>query len=180
MISPVYVTTLIIAIKICLPTSLFAADPILPNAKLTPGVFRKDLTVAKICKIKWGLDKRHVTESMKQQVFKEYGIDPTRHADFEVDHLVSRELGGADDVRNLWPESYVTLPWNAHLNDRLENHLHELLCAKQITLEEGHKEITYDWTKTYKKNYGTPQPVVPSPTPIKSSSPKTTTAKKKH
>jgi hypothetical protein len=138
-------------------SSVFAADPILPDPKLTPGVFRKGLTVTKICKIKWGLDKRHVTESMKLQVFKEYGIDPTRHSEFEVDHLVSRELGGADDVRNLWPESYLTQPWNAHLKDRLENHLHELLCAKQITLEEARKEITYDWTKAYKKYYGTPR-----------------------
>ncbi len=73
-------------------------------------------------------------------------------------------------------KAIVTQPWNAHLKDRLENHLHELLCAKQITLEEARKEITYDWTKTYKKYYGTPQPVVvPSPTPAKTPSPKKAT-----
>jgi hypothetical protein len=38
-----------------------------------------------------------------------------------VDHLVSLEIGGANTVQNLWPQSYDTTPWNAHVKDKLEN-----------------------------------------------------------
>jgi hypothetical protein len=141
---------------ISLAVSVFAADPTLPDLTITPGVYRKDLSQNQICKTKWGLDKRHVTLAMKKQVFQLYGIPYTRHSDFEVDHLVSRELGGADDLKNLWPESYVTQPWNAHRKDRLENYLHKLVCNQQITLEEARKEITYDWTAAYKRYFGEP------------------------
>src|SRR5438876_12386198 len=89
--------TLIIALVFC-ASSLFAADPILPDLKITPAVYRKDLNQDQICNTKWGLDKRHVTPAMKKRVFELYGISHSRHSDFEVDHLVSRELGGADDI----------------------------------------------------------------------------------
>jgi hypothetical protein len=39
-----------------------------------------------------------------------------------VDHLIPLELGGSNDIANLWPQSYVTV-WNAHMKDRLENRL---------------------------------------------------------
>src|SRR5438105_6149473 len=94
---------------VAITAPIFGADPILPNLKLTPGVYRKNLNETQICQTKWGLDKRYVTLSMKKQVFAEYGIPYSRHSEFEVDHLISRELGGADDVRNVWPESYITL-----------------------------------------------------------------------
>lgn len=83
--------------------------PLLPNHQLTPGVARADLTLRKIC-TKWGKDARHVSKAMKQQVFAAYGLtgnnDPACIRDAsgrrcEIDHLVSRELGGADNVRNL-------------------------------------------------------------------------------
>jgi hypothetical protein len=92
-----------------LANSLFAADPILPDLRITPGVYRKNLSKYKICHTKWGLDKRHVTLSMKKKVFIVYGILYSRHSEFEVDHLISRELGGADVVDNLWPETGVGL-----------------------------------------------------------------------
>ena len=66
---------------------------------------------------------------MKDQVFALYGYagydDARCVADAhgktcEIDHLISSELGGADDVQNLWPEAYGTSPWNAHLKDKLE------------------------------------------------------------
>jgi hypothetical protein len=49
-------------LALSLAGSLFAADPILPDLKITPGVYRKDLTLTKICKTKWGLDKRHARD----------------------------------------------------------------------------------------------------------------------
>jgi 5-methylcytosine-specific restriction endonuclease McrA len=42
----------------------------------------------------------------------------------EVDHLISRELGGADATDNLWPQPYTQHP-GAHEKDRLENQLHK-------------------------------------------------------
>lgn len=82
------------------------ADDIQDKDK-TPGVTRAGLTKQKICTTKWGTDQRHVTAAMKRQVFALYGYsgynDPHCVADAhgktcEIDHLISRELGGADDV----------------------------------------------------------------------------------
>lgn len=30
----------------------------------------------------------------------------------EIDRLISRELGGTDEIKNLWPQAYGTSPWN--------------------------------------------------------------------
>ena len=143
--------------------------PVLPNHFVTPGVVRMDLTLKKICRTKWGKDVRHVTNSMKRQVFALYGLtgnnDPACIRDragrrCEVDHLISRELGGADDVRNLWPQPYGSQPWNAVRKDCLETFLHKLACAKHpaITLKQAQDAIRYDWTAVYLRYYEPPIP----------------------
>jgi hypothetical protein len=102
------------------------------NPILTPGVARP-LTTAQVCSTKWGKDRRHVTERMKRHVFAAYGVPLTDRKRYEVDHLIPRELGGADDVLNLWPQSW-TGAQNAHLKDRDENRLHRAVCAGTLTL----------------------------------------------
>jgi hypothetical protein len=74
----------------------------------------------------------------------------------EIDHLISRELGGADDVRNLWPEAYGTSPRNAVRKDRLENALHKEVCAGGLTLEAAQKAIATDWIAAYQQRFGSP------------------------
>ena len=49
-----------------------------------------------------------------------------------VTRLISLELGGSNSIRNLWPESYRTEPWNARTKDTLENRLHELVCSGKL------------------------------------------------
>jgi hypothetical protein len=60
-----------------------------------------------------------VTAAMKRKVFARYGLkgntDRACKRDAhgrrcEIDHSISRELGGADDVDNLWPQPYGTQP----------------------------------------------------------------------
>ncbi len=96
---------------------------------------------------------------MKKQVFASYGL-PNGNKDArcpcEIDHLVSRELGGADDVKNLWPQSYSG-PWNAHDKDRVENRLHVEVCAGRLSIEDARKGIVSDWTKLYRQYFGDPQ-----------------------
>ncbi len=71
-------------------------------------------------------------------------------ARYEVDHLIPLELGGSNDVTNLWPQSYVST-WGAHIKDELENRLHKLVCAGTITLPEAQDAIKTDWIKAYRK-----------------------------
>src|SRR5260221_53268 len=96
---------------------------------------------------------------MKEQVFKSYGIPqsarhlPDGKAAFEIDHLCSRELAGADTIPNLWAEPY-TGPWNAHMKDRLENRLHKEACAGTISLADAQSMIKGDWRKAFVKYFG--------------------------
>jgi hypothetical protein len=144
----------------------------LPDPRLTPGVARTDLTRAQVCSMKWGKDARHVTDAMKAQVFAVYGFsgnddprcDPPKpppgqkpsEQRCEIDHLISRELAGADDVRNLWPQLYHG-PWNAHLKDKLENRLHKEMCAGHLTLKQAQRMLVNDWRVAYRKYYGEPR-----------------------
>ena len=141
-----------------------AAGADLPDLGKTPGVTRA-LTKKKICSIKWGRDERHVSTAMKRQAFAAYGYSgnddarciPTpagRHC--EVDHLISRELGGADVLKNLWPQSYGGGPWNAVRKDRIENRLHREVCAGRLTLAQARRMIVTDWTAAYVKYFGRP------------------------
>ena len=141
--------------------------PQLPNHLVTPGVARTDLTLKKICTTKWGKDARHVTAAMKKQVFAAYGLtgntDPAcipdaRGRRCEIDHLVSRELGGADDVHNLWPQPYGSQPWNAVRKDCVETRLHKEVCTKNptMTLKQAQDAIRSDWTAAYLHFYDPP------------------------
>ena len=48
---------------------------------------------------------RDVPQSVKNQVYRAYGITSHKPGEYEIDHLVSLELGGSNSTRNLWPES---------------------------------------------------------------------------
>lgn len=137
------------------------ADPIRPDLTLTPG-WITTLTRDQVCATKWGKDARAVTAAMKAHVYAAYGIEDTgrwivnpkthrRHwqSDHEVDHLISRELGGADNEANLWPEIYDG-PFGAHAKDRLENELHKRVCNGSITLSFAQHAIQSDWIAAYR------------------------------
>lgn len=137
-----------IAFLLLATTPAFAT--VYPDTSLTPGVWRRDIT--DVCVIHWGLDRRHVTDAMRHQVFSRYGLPWGRHKEFELDHLIARELGGADDILNLWPQSW-TGPYNAHMKDRLENQLHREVCSGLLLLSRAQQEIASDWIKAYKKRF---------------------------
>ena len=100
---------------------------------------------------------------MKRQVYAEYGITEHHAGDYEVDHLISLELGGSNSIKNLWPESYRTSPWNARVKDRLEDKLHQLVCSGQLDLKTGQQAIASNWIEAYQK-YVSPNPPATEPT----------------
>jgi hypothetical protein len=130
------------------PLLLIAAVAIRPHVDITPGATRP-LSQRAVCSTKWGLDRRAVTLSMKRQVAAAYGILWSEHGKYEFDHLIPRELGGADDVTNLWPQPW-TGPHNARQKDRLENALHRAVCAGQLSLRDAQESIRRDWISSYR------------------------------
>jgi hypothetical protein len=92
---------------------------LLPDPTVTKGVVVLSDTQT-VCTTVWGKDERHVTPVMKKQAYAQYGTAPgvgvcvikshtgkngnTVKEGCEVDHLISRELGGADAIDNLWPQ----------------------------------------------------------------------------
>jgi hypothetical protein len=140
-------------IKKCLPllmfcSNLYAYDPVRPDLKITPGVVDQNATIEKICTPGYTKTVRNVSVKTKQQVFANYHIKKVVDR-YEIDHLISLELGGSNDIKNLWPESYTTTPFNAYKKDALENKLHNLVCSDKITLEEAQVAIARDWVKAY-------------------------------
>ena len=134
------------------PSSEYAAY--LPNPSLTPGD-ALDVTAADICVPGYSSKVRDVPESVKNQAYNEYGIYTHAPRQYEVDHLISLELGGSNSIKNLWPESY-TGNWNAHIKDKLENHLHNLVCNGSLDLKAAQTEIATNWITAYIKYFGQP------------------------
>src|SRR5262249_36428120 len=115
----------------------------LPDPACSPGaVLTSDTSV--ICVSGYTQTVRDVPISEKQQLFAEYGLDWSAHSDYEVDHIISLELGGSNDISNLYPESY-SLQYGARVKDKFENHLHSEVCAGKLPLAVAQQEIATDW-----------------------------------
>jgi hypothetical protein len=143
--------TFLIAILFLMASFALAGrpDPVLPNPRLTPGdAF--DVTVKDIAVPGYAKRVRHVPVSLKRAVFKAYGIPWERHSGYEVDHLISLELGGSNSIRNLWPESYFG-QWNARVKDRLENRLKLMVVHGKLDLKTAQTAISKDWVSAYQK-----------------------------
>ena len=74
-----------------------------------------------------------------------------------MDYLITPALGGADDIRNLWPQAYSTA-WNAYVKDALEDRLRELVCTGQLDLPTAQHDISTDWIAAYRKYFHTDKP----------------------
>src|SRR5690242_1862150 len=123
--------------------------PIRPDPVLTPGDVL-EVSARDICVPGYTKKVRNVPESVKRKVYAEYRILSHLPAEFEVDHLISLELGGSNAITNLWPQSYhYTSTYNAHTKDVLENKLHRLVCSGALDLQTAQREIATDWISAY-------------------------------
>lgn len=145
-----------------LATIANAAD--LQNPDLTPGCAIGEpcskSTVAvnlfDLCTPGYTQGVRNVPEAEKNAVYREYRISTRKPGEYEIDHLISLELGGSNELQNLWPQSYVTCPWNAHVKDKFENYLHSQVCQSKITLADAQHAIRTDWIAAYHQYLGNP------------------------
>lgn len=136
-----------------------ASDGVRPDPVLTPGAVRT-MNRDEICNTRTRT-VRNVSGVDKLVVYRRYGMlgpkAPFPGTDllppYEVDHLISLELGGSNDIENLWPQAYDQ-PFGAHQKDRLENKLHKMICAGRISVKDAQAAISVDWVAAYAKYVG--------------------------
>lgn len=125
----------------------------LPDSSCTPGATNPDVTQDSIdqtiCVSGWTKTVRppaSYTNALKVQQIVEYGYADTSTADYEEDHLIPLELGGAPrDPHNLWPEPRYGNQTAAN-KDSVENALKRAVCAGQVALVNAQNAIAADWT----------------------------------
>jgi hypothetical protein len=108
-----------------------------PNASLTPGATNPAVTQATItttiCRRGYTGTVRNVSTQTKHKVYVAYGISRSAQRNYVIDHLVPLEVGGANDITNLWPEPKA----DAKVKDTLENQMHTAVCAGTISLADA-------------------------------------------
>ena len=122
----------------------------LQDSACTPGAIFPTATKDKICVSGYASSVRNVPESEKNAVYAEYGITSHYTGQYEVDHLVSLELGGSNDISNLWPEAASPKP-GFHEKDKVENYLHDQVCSGAISLQQAQIEIATNWLQVYQQ-----------------------------
>jgi hypothetical protein len=133
-------------------------DGALPIAALTPGATAR-VSADDLCAGR-GPSNEAVAPAVRLAVLRDYGMEDLPAADYELDHLITPELGGSSDRRNLWPERYGSRVWNARVKDELEQLLPSLVCRGAVDLTTAQRDIAADWIAAYKKYFHTDRPVM--------------------
>lgn len=130
-----------------------------PDRSCSPGAYYARLTRAVICSPNFRTSSiRNVSQEEKFAVEREYGMPAGYYGrSLEIDHIVSLELGGSNDIANLFPEP-GSGPASYRAKDRLENRLHALVCAGRMDLRTAQRGIASDWEALYTRVFGTPLP----------------------
>jgi len=132
-----------LALGLFLAANVCGQGLLVPNPKLTPG------RVARTDK-----DRGGVTAQMEQKVFARYRLPWSRRAEFKIDHLVPLELGGADTIDNLWPQSVRARPYGSDRKELLAEVLLQKVRAGKMTAAQAQEEISRDWIDAFIDHVG--------------------------
>jgi hypothetical protein len=107
------------------------------NPAFTPGATNPAVTQATIgatiCRPGYTKTVRNVSTHVKHEVYVEYGIAEAARRRYVIDHLIPLEVGGGNDITNLWPE----LKADAAAKDVLEGQMHTAVCAGRVSLADA-------------------------------------------
>jgi hypothetical protein len=138
-----------------------------PDPACTPGALNPAVTQATIgqtiCVSGWTETVRpseSITEPEKLASMAAYG-DGGSPREYEYDHLVSLELGGAlNDAGNLWPEPEAS----PNPKDTVESALHRMVCDGQMQLSAAQHLIATGWVSWARSHTAPSVALPPGPT----------------
>jgi hypothetical protein len=129
----------------------------LPIASLTPGA-TWNLSVGELC-APARHEQRQVSNAIRVDVVRAYGMERVPADEYELDYLITPELGGAPTAQNLWPQRYASRTWNARVKDQLEQLLPTMVCDGEVSLQTAQKDLAVDWVAAYKRYFHTDTPL---------------------
>ena len=137
------------------PVDAMAGD--LPDSRQTPGSINPQINQNNIhqtiCVAGWTKTQRPSQDFIKNLKASQLASGENLK-DYEEDHLISLELGGApSDPKNLWPE-YYNSSIGARVKDKVENALHSLVCRGLIKLKTAQTLIATNWRGAYARFIG--------------------------
>jgi hypothetical protein len=119
-------------------------DGLLPDRACTPGAV--ETTDRRVVCGSSTRGRRNVSRELHRAAFVTYGLPPREPPGaFEVDHLIPLELGGSNDLANLWPEASPGF----HDKDRVENELHRRVCAGTMSLDDAQRAIAINRARVF-------------------------------
>jgi hypothetical protein len=126
-----------------------------PDRRCSPGAYYSKLTKRVLCSAGFRTSSiRNVPDSEKAAVEREYRLPVRKYGNsLEIDHIVPLEVGGSNDIANLFPEGAYANP-GFHAKDRLENALHDRVCAGTIALRTAQRLIAGNWQALYESVFG--------------------------
>jgi hypothetical protein len=141
------------------PVTAVVETGALPVASLTPGA-TIEIDVRDVCD-DTPRPPQTISTAVRQAVVRGYGMESVPEDQYELDYLITPQLGGAPDARNLWPQRYQARVWNAGVKDQLEDLLPRLVCEGRVDLRTAQHDIAADWVAAYRKYFRTTSPVEP-------------------
>ncbi len=125
------------------------ANGSLPDALCSPGAVFAEATPEIICVRGYTRTVRDVSTKLRKKVYAAYGVPyPQPRGAYEVDHLIPLELGGSNDIANLFLESADPRPGFKE-KDLVENFLNHEVCAGRADLAAAQYQIATDWLAVY-------------------------------
>jgi len=118
----------------------------LPDFSCTPGdVF--NVTAEQVCTPGYSSSVRDVSQELKNRVYAEYGIASHMPYEYEIDHFIALELGGSNDIKNLWPQPGEPRPGYRE-KIKVDNFLHNQVCKHGMPLAEAQAKVR-NWTAIF-------------------------------
>ncbi len=122
----------------------------LPDPACTPGAIQASVTMDPLCKPDFATPASPLPQELQDQVFAEYGITSPAPGAYEIDHLIPVELGGSNDIANLWPQPAEPRPGFQEKN-KVESYMHDQACAGWMTLSQAQDEMAKNWVSILPK-----------------------------
>ncbi len=111
---------------------------ILPNSKVTPGDIDKVVMTDWVCNKQ--VDDLPIYKRDIVIAFRHYGVD-VNDKNYRLDRLVPINLGGTNNVKNLWPMKATDF----YKKKAVEKDLFRCICNGFISLKEAQKVLITNW-----------------------------------